>query len=291
MKMLPKRTLCLASGLVVVCATLSATTFFYEGFQTPGTYTDGATIAGTGGWVKNNGNSDIVATTDSMSYETTGVGSLTTTNGSALRATGNSGLYQNLRDVTDYKALGNTIWYSLLLERISPSTGIVNIVFGQSASNVTGWRLSNENVSDSTFHAATRLTNTGGDTWSANGAAFSNDVSNLLVARMTWDAGSGATSQDVTIDAWVNPDLDADLASVGVGAANITVTGTIFTGSIAVKLNTTGGYQLDEIRIANSQGEVMPYSAVPEPSVAALGLGMATVLLTAVRRRRTGTGF
>src|SRR5690606_21040112 len=116
------------------------------------------------------------------------------------------------------------------------------------------------------------------------GAAFSNNTANLLVARMMWNSSSFAT-QSVTIDGWLNPDLDANLAGVAVGAGTLTVTGSIQTATMSVKANLNPGVGMDEIRVANSQAEVMPYDAIPEPSAMAL-LGGAGVLLVALRRRR-----
>lgn len=156
--------------------------------------------------------------------------------------------------------------------------------------------------------------NLANDTW---GVLQQGNANATKVSSVNWAAGaadfmlmridhlpginavSGLLTNADTIRVWINPNLDVAPLD---GAADITLNANDFNPGQAITrdlvfnrfrifgggTNTTQGYgsiELDEIRIGEGFGDVTPYTAVPEPAIAAIG-GLS-VLALILRRRRS----
>jgi len=184
--------------------------------------------------------------------------------------------------------------------------------FYNSASSTTGgsemFGIGRATQSSETIGAATALPN---DTW---GVLQQGNANATKASTVNWASGAdfllmridhvGSTVNDAsnadTIRLWINPNLNvapldgaADVTfkadefnAAGVGSINrdfIFNRFRIFGGGT----NATQGYgsiEMDEIRIGEGFADVTPYTAVPEPAIAALG-GLGALALIMRRRR------
>ncbi len=112
-------------------------------------------------------------------------------------------------------------------------------------------------------------------------------------------ASGGVITNADTIRLWINPNLDVAPSD---GSADIVLNANDFNPALGINrdlifnrfrifgggTNATVGYgsmELDEIRIGEGFGDVTPFTAVPEPAIAAFG-GLS-VLALILRRRRS----
>lgn len=111
-------------------------------------------------------------------------------------------------------------------------------------------------------------------------------------------ASGGVLTNADTIRMWINPNLDVAPSD---GSADITLNANDFNPTLGINrdlifnrfrifgggTNATVGYgsiEIDEIRIGEGFADVTPYTAVPEPAIAALG-GLGALALIMRRRR------
>ncbi len=252
----------------------------YDGFSTPGTYTDGTTIltpgSGGTGWVDHwtvsgTPTGQFAGTTSGLSYSNGGA--LTTTAGAAVDTSGtlNAQMLRHFSDGTPYSN-GTTLYFSFLTERTSSVTA-----------SFLNFRLLG-GTSDST-RAYFQNTTSGADSFSiydqANaqlGSSFGSGLENttfFVVLRL--DLAAGATD---TLSVWLNPALNAPL---GIASAS---------GTLNVDTNDISGIRLtagnsvtglfDEIRVGTSFADVSP---IPEPATWALMAASLTALMVFGRRR------
>ncbi len=267
---------------------------FYEGFATPGDYTDNQNLDGTAattgtgwdaGWGKLTGTEDaLYASTTSLTY-----GDLATTPGSALNPADPStndraDSYYRPFDFNTTFSPGDSYWLSALYNRTE----------GGNNWSIT---LVSTDLEDPDFNGRTGVgfgVNANGagieaiiqaNTASGSGIVTTNNAVHFLVARVTLDAVS--VTGNPTVDVWVDPELSTDLSAVAVGSGDNSYTRS-YTGVAEVNALAIYGHQdvavfLDEIRVGLSLADVVVTSAVPEPTSLAMAcVGMGLML----KRRR-----
>jgi hypothetical protein len=290
--MFPKALTLAACGAAVLATGSHAATIAYDGFETPGDYTNDATINGVNGgenftsaWA---GQTSYLASSSSLTY-----GSLVTTDGSLDRdSTGFGGIQRSFASTdTD-----GSIFFSYLFTNQDNTNASDAIVFRDSAGN-TRFRVGFNNFE--AINIQTQLAGGDGSNYIIDTTA--NDLTELQNGSTVLIVGQldiGLSSDDV-FTVWINP---TDLSDVS-GTAKYTLSAseqdvrdlqtTSSTGSFApintLRLELTGGtdqdYVFDEFRVAYgsgaSIGDVVP---VPEPgSLALVMLGGLAML----GRRRT----
>ena len=281
----------LLAGLAVACLgqVSSAALIAYEGFAVPGDYADGQNLDGTatttgdgwtGGWFKKTGSDDALLADDvSLTYS-----NLVTTPGSALNpdspsAADRADAYYRSFDFGTTFQPGDDYWISALFNRTTGGNNwTITLVDTDTpdtlaARNGVGFGDSNDGLN------AFIQTQDGQDD-----LAVANGQTHFVVARVSLD--DTVVTDDPTVDVWLNPGLNDDLASVAVGGGDASFSRGFFGAPdvdlLAVYSHQSNEINLDEIRVGLNQGEVMP---VPEPgSVALVGAGAALMLA----RRRCG---
>ena len=165
------------------------------------------------------------------------------------------------------RSAGNNNW-SVALFNAAADTGSASQGVGIGATN------SNE--------AITALIQ--GNYGNSDNTAYVNGNTAFIVARITRTLSESNQVWPV-VDVWVDPAMDADLASVAVGGGESTFTrqwgGLAGVNTLVLYSHQNNALTFDEIRIGATQVDVMP--VVPEPaSLMLFGVGA----LALVRRRR-----
>lgn len=276
------KTKSLLTSLVILIAALPqarAVLIAYDGFSTPGTYTNGTSILtpgnGGSGWTDNwtvsgTPTAQFVATTSGLTYSNGGA--LTTTAGAAIDSlSGNTTQMMRHFATTSYSD-GDTIYLSFLTDRTS---AVSNSYLDFRLINRTG---------DAT-RGYFRNTTGGADSFSIYnqadtqlGSSFGSGLQNntfFVVLRIDFAAGANDT-----LSVWLNPALNAPL-----GTANAS-------GTLNLDSNDIGGIRLtggssatgvfDEVRVGTTFADVSP---IPEPATWALLAGSLTALVVFRRRR------
>jgi hypothetical protein len=162
---------------------------------------------------------------------------------------------------------GTSLWFSVLARTSSTTAQAFRFKIGDGSSSNN---LYFENTADKW------TLNYGGGSASSSTGGMTVNTTALLVFRV--DFAAGATD---TVSLWVNPTLGGTP-----GTADASRTGITFSGLQNLNLRPTvaNAMTIDELRMGTSYADVTPFTAVPEPSAAALSsLG----LLALLRRRRT----
>lgn len=120
----------------------------------------------------------------------------------------------------------------------------------------------------------------GGTIFGADSTVNWTDAS-FMVGRIT-----GVTTSNTTFDLWVNPTDLTDITG-GAVAATVTTTTASSSGVAGIQLGFANGDDnsfIDNLRIGESFGDVVPVTLIPEPTSASLMVGGLSLLL--LRRRR-----
>ncbi len=274
-----------------------ATLIAYEGFATPGDYTDGSFInaqtgGGVGDWTGDyilgsgagaTNPSQLKTVTASMTYST-----LLTTDGSATKngATTTGNRMELYRSVT----LGNLfpddnnvntgylgeVWLSAIINRTAGGNGwYISISHTTSIGAQMGIGIG---AANSVPAVQGGIQNNFGPTDAGTGpTAITNGTSYFVVARITNNVTSiisDVAQHNPIIDVWLNPDLTDDLSAVAVGGGDVTHTRFyqgIATWKDAAYLQIYSHQatliNMDEIRISTTYLDVI---GIPEPGSLAL---------------------
>lgn len=275
----------LAVSLLLAATCSKAQFFAYDGFETPGDYTDATDItAQTGGgsgdwdtvtlpnWNSINAGGTFETVTSSLTY-TAGANTLVTTAGSLDKSPGGNTIIDRDFNTTSFiSTFSNTstdMWFSILVE--AESTTDTSFRFTRdSAANGPSFEILNGNL-------RAQFSND----FSSNSVALTDGITYFLLGRVQQDAGVGG--EDI-LDIWVNPDLD----SAPIAGGDLTVEkgyDITIVSRVQTQSRNTDSLHFDELRIGDSFDDVTPSTAIPEPSVYAYvaSLGIAVVL---IRRRR-----
>jgi len=263
--------------LIAVLPQARAVLIAYDGFSTPGTYTDGTTILtpgnGGSGWTDNwtvsgTPTGQFTGTTSGLTYSNGGA--LTTTAGAAIdTSTTNTTQMMRHFSSTDY-VNGDSIYLSFLVNRsaalstsllefrlINKSGDSTRAIFRSSSSSADSWTLAD--ASNNVF-----------------GTAGSSVVGNTFFAVMRVDFLTGNTG----VSLWLNPALNTPLGAAnisgGLGSSSFDIGGVRLTAQASA----TGTF--DEVRVGTTYADVSP---IPEPTTWALLAGSLTVLVVFRRRR------
>ncbi len=274
---------------LLIASSASAQFFLYEGFQTPGDYTDGANIngqsGGTGDWAANwtdldpqSGSSGVFLTEDTSLNYTEGLNQLDTTAGSLQKSTSLHTQYSRQFDNAAFNTSfgnGEDVWFSVLFSANTSSRFYFSIDNDGGASAGTpggpGFR---QQTAGGNLQAQFNNSLSASVTYNADQTYF-------ILGRIT--QGEDGVVNDV-LDVWIDPVLGGSL-----GAADLTSSNDYnmsFSEYINIRSNSSNAIIFDEIRVGVSQAAVTPYTAVPEPGVCAALLGVLALGVAHFRRKR-----
>ncbi len=262
--------------LIAVLPQARAVLIAYDGFSTPGTYTNGTSILtpgnGGSGWTGNwvvsgTPTGQFVGTTSGLTYSNGGA--LTTTSGAAIDDSSTLSTQMRRQFASANYNNGDTLYFSFLVNRTAPlsssplemrlrSGDSTRAIFRSSSSSADSWTLANA--------ANTVL-----------GTAGSSVVGNTFFVVMKLDF----VTNNNTLSLWLNPALNVPLGtpdvSGGLGSTSWNDINNVgFTGGASA----TGTF--DEIRVGTTFADVSP---IPEPTTWALLAGSLTALMVFRRRR------
>ena len=263
--------ICLLSGAA------GANVLVYEGFATPGDYTNGtnyaAQAAGGEGWAgpytdtTGTGAGQTVST--SLNYA-----GLPSEDGSLSKPAGlrMNGARMFTPNPTMF-ATGGDVWFSAIFKRTAGSNNF-GINVSQQTHEYYGVGFRSENF---TGNITANIGGTPGTT--STKTAFANGDTVFVIGRVLVDAGSAGVGSHI-VDLWVNPSLTADLSSAAPRSGDSWIDRTYVGFAIADRVNfyahQSSAVTYDEIRIGSTFDDVV---GVPEPAtMTLLGLGAAALL-------------
>ncbi len=256
-----------------------ATLLAYEGFDTPGQYTAGATLdtanGGTGWTGAWSSEASVTTELNSVAYP-----DLVETSGHMLTTNGDPSSSRRSFDETGFQNLGDEVWFAYTFNRESGSNNH-NVYITLSGSSTRFFGLRTENSPSTELNAAIRFA---GSTVEKSSTAYTiaNSTDYFVIGRMTFDDVGNDR-----LDVWVNPSDFTSVANLGaesmfVETANPTPGN--FT-DVWIADGNAASYAFDEIRIGNTLGDVAP-SSVPEPVTSAMVFGFVIALGAIAYRRR-----
>ena len=233
--------------------------FVYDGFATPGDYSNGYDLAAQtaggygdwyGDWSDIQSNAAAGTVTSSLTYS-----GLTTTGGSITTSTATRLHYirQFANDQYLFAADGE-VWFSALFKRTSGGNNFgITIASGTSEYIGCGFRVDN-----SAYDVRASINGTLGTTNAYT--SFSNGDTVLVVGRVSIDAGD--TAGDHVVDIWVNPDTGVDLSNAALKSGDSWVdrayAGFEASDRINVYCHQNNAMSYDEIRVGPNWASVVP---------------------------------
>ncbi|WOO39751.1 hypothetical protein [Rubellicoccus peritrichatus] len=273
------------AALLLFVATYSHAQFFaYDGFETPGDYTDATDVTAQSGggsgdwdtvtlpnWNSINAGGTFETVTSSLTY-TAGSDTLLTTTGSLDKSVGGNTIVDRDFNTTPFiSTFSNTstdLWFSLLVAAESTTDTSFRLT-RDSAANGPSFEILNGNLR-AQFN----------NDFSSNSVPLTDGTTYFLLGRVRQDAGAGG--EDI-LDMWVNPDLD----SAPIAAGDLTVEkgyDITIISRVQIQSRNNDSFHFDELRIGDSFSDVAP-TVIPEPSVYVFAVGFSAIGLL-VRRLR-----
>ena len=264
----------------------------YEGFETPGDYTDGVDLAastdptaGTGfttAWGNTGAANALRGSNGGLNYTDSNGATLATTDGGAFKVGGTrADSYFRSFALTPTPTAGSKLWMSMIFNRDSANKNWGVTLDAGAVNGNGGFGFGEENDTSAPIISAVGANIQGSI---GNRVEVGNGSTVFVVGRVTFDATDIGGSP--TMDVWVNPDLDDDLASVARGGGDSTITrsysGSASTESLVIYSHQDNAITFDEIRVGTTLADVVPL--VPEPGSLMLALAGSTMLLA--RRRK-----
>lgn len=259
--------------------------YVYDGFSS-GDYTDGVTVDGLGGGSGWSGNWSVDASANanninryhgssySLDYTDSNANSLVTNAGGLELKAAGSGAAPLSRDFT--QAVDGELWFSFLNIRTSTHSWGWDLQFLDAAGGIQ-FRV--QNASSSGYFRI----NQGGATSNIELTNHTTDPlpeGQFFVGRVT-NLGSGSANSSLSV--WANPNnlLDLDAGAAATASLTDRQVEAISRFGFVKGANHTGYF--DEFRVGGSLDAVAP---IPEPATYAAWLGLLSIGLLALRRRR-----
>ncbi len=172
-----------------------------------------------------------------------------------------------------------TLWGSFLVSGTAWTGGSGSqMIFNLStAAGGTGTSIRQTGTGANIALTDTSGTNTIGATGSILASSLSTVNPNLFVFRYDFNSAGNDT-----LNVWLNPTSASDTASISATATDFAIQNPEIRS-----VNANGGLVFDEIRFGTTFADVVPVSAIPEPSTYAALAGLGVLGLAATRRRRS----